>query len=213
MLIGLTGTYGCGKSLVSALLAECGAALIDADAISREMVEPGSPALEEIRLQFGGEYLTADGRLDRKRMAATVFESRERRQALNRILHPRVVAEMQRSAQKIEEAGRQTGKGSRVIVLDVPLLFEEGLERLVERTVVVTVSEAERFRRVRLRDGLGERDVVRRIAAQWPQRVKASLADHCIDNSGSPDATRRQVVRLYEEWVSQEAAPNPRGRR
>lgn len=202
MLIGLTGTYGCGKSLVSALLAECGAALIDADAISREMVEPGSPALEEIRLQFGGEYLTADGRLDRKRMAATVFESRERRQALNRILHPRVVAEMQRSAQEIEEAGRQTGKGSRVIVLDVPLLFEEGLERLVERTVVVTVSEAERFRRVRLRDGLGERDVVRRIAAQWPQRVKASLADHCIDNSGSPDATRRQVVRLYEEWVS-----------
>lgn len=202
MLIGLTGTYGCGKSLVSALLAECGAALIDADAISREMVEPGSPALEEIRLQFGGEYLTADGRLDRKRMAATVFESRERRQALNRILHPRVVAAMQRTAQEIEEAGRQTGKGSRVIVLDVPLLFEEGLERLVERTVVVTVSEAERFRRVRLRDGLGERDVVRRIAAQWPQRVKASLADHCIDNSGSPDATRRQVVRMYEEWVS-----------
>jgi dephospho-CoA kinase len=204
MLVGLTGTFGSGKSFVGAILAECGARVIDADAIVREVVAPGTGATEEIRREFGDEYLLPDGRIDRKRMAQTVFSSPQARRKLNAIVHPRVIERMNKEIERLESALPNEPK---IIVLDVPLLFEAGLADAVERIAVVTVCESERFRRVRLRDGLGERETVDRLAAQWPQRRKASLADFVVDNSGSADATRSQVLRMYEQWLSS-AKPN-----
>ncbi len=202
MLIGLTGTFGSGKSTVAAMLAELGAAVVDADAIAREVVEPGQPALEEIRREFGAEYLDADGALDRRRMAARVFANPDRREALNRIVHPRVIERMRSEIARFEAQRRATGQPE-VIVLNVPLLLEVALTGMAERVVVVTIREAERFRRVRRRDGMSEREVVARLASQWPQRRKVAAADDVIDNSGPLEVTRNQVVELYREWTRQ----------
>ncbi|HPS01708.1 MAG TPA: dephospho-CoA kinase [Candidatus Sumerlaeota bacterium] len=202
MLIGLTGTFGSGKSSVAAMFEELGAAVVDADAIAHEVVEPGQPALEAIRREFGAEYLTEDGALDRGRMAATVFADPVRREALNRIIHPRVIERMRSEIARFEAQRRQSGQPE-VVVLNVPLLLEVALAGLAERVVVVTIREAERFRRVRHRDGLSEREVVARLASQWPQRRKVAAADDVIDNSGTLEATRNQVVDLYREWTRQ----------
>lgn len=202
MLIGLTGTFGSGKSTVAALLAELGAAVVDADAIAHEVVEPGQSALEAIRREFGAEYLTEDGRLDRGRMAATVFADPARREALNRIIHPRVIERMRSEIARFEAQRRETGQPE-VIVLNVPLLLEVALAGMAERVVVVTIREAERFRRVRGRDGLSEREVVARLASQWPQRRKVAAADEVVDNSGTLEATRKQVTELYRDWTRQ----------
>lgn len=195
MLIGLTGTFGSGKSAAAAIFQECGAATIDTDAIAHEAVRPGTEALEKLRRKFGDAYLLPDGSLDRKRMAKTVFADEERREALNAIVHPYVIREMNRRIEEIQAAGTAT-----MIVLNVPLLFEYGLERQADKTVVVTISEAERVRRVRARDGLSDEEIARRVLAQWPQEKKAARADAVIDNSGSLEATRLQIHRLYDQW-------------
>ena len=204
MLIGLTGTFGSGKSTLAAMLAEFGAAIIDADAIAKEVVEPGRPALEEIRRKFGEMFLLDNGSLDRKRLAAEIFSSRAKREALEAIIHPRVREEMRRRIESLRDSAP-------IIVLNVPLLFEVGLDGSVDQTVVVTVSESERFRRARARDGLREREIVDRLAAQWPQREKTDRADKSIDNSGTQKATRSQARRLYEQW-QQEVTTNKKDR-
>ena len=200
MLIGLTGTYGSGKTLVADALAECGAAVIDADALARQAVDPGRPALEAIRRRFGEDYIQSDGTLDRARMAETVFTSPERRRELERIVHPEVRAATHREIRRLREESAAVGM-PRVIVLNVPLLFEVGMEAMVDQVVVVTVREATRFRRLRCRDGVSERQIVERLGAQWSQRFKAERADTVIDNSGSPEFARAAARRLYASWV------------
>jgi dephospho-CoA kinase len=195
MLIGLTGTFGCGKSLVATILDEMGTAIIDADAIAHEVVAVGSEALEEIRRTFGGEMLLPSGELNRKRMAEVVFASDEKRRVLNAIIHPRVVHEMDLRVEVIQRKDPY-----RIIILNVPLLFEAGLAHKVNQTVVVTITPEERMRRVRKRDGLSEEEVNRRLEAQWPQEEKVALADAVIDNAGSIVETRRQTRRLCRRW-------------
>ncbi len=196
MLIGLTGTYGSGKSTVAAIFEEAGDKVIDADAISRQVVQSGQPALEEIKNIFGPGVMNADGALDRKAMADIVFNKPESRKRLEGIIHPRVRIEME---EQIEQA-RQAKKYPN-IVLNVPLLYETGLDRMCQRVVVVTISESERFRRLRQRDKADENEVVRRLGAQWSQSLKARQADAVIDNSGSIDATRQQVLAIRQEWM------------
>jgi dephospho-CoA kinase len=199
MLIGLTGTFGSGKSTVAGMLEDLGAATVDADAIAREVVAPGSEALEEIRRHFGDEILLPNGNLDRRKVAAIVFASAEKREVLNAIIHSRVIQEMDRRIEGIQQAAPK-----RVIVLNVPLLFEAGLLHKVDKAVVVTISSQERIRRIGLRDGLTESEVTQRLRAQWTQEEKVARASAVIDNSGSLEATRSQVRRLYKEWQSAE---------
>lgn len=195
MLIGLTGTFGSGKSTVAGMLEDLGAAAVDADAIAREVVAPGSEALEEIRRHFGDEILQPNGDLDRRKVAAIVFASAEKREVLNGIIHSRVIQEMDRRIEEIRQAAPK-----RVIVLNVPLLFEAGLLHKVDKAVVVTISSQERIRRIGLRDGLTESEVTQRVQAQWTQEDKVARASALIDNSGSLDTTRSQARRLYEQW-------------
>jgi len=200
MLIGLTGTYGSGKTLVADALADCGAAVIDADTLAHQAVEPGRPALEAIRRQFGEAYIQTDGTLDRGRMAQTVFASPERRRELEQIVHPAVRTATHREIRRLREESAAADT-QRVIVLNVPLLFEAGMDAMADHVVVVTVNEAARFRRLRLRDGVGERQIVQRLGAQWSQRLKAERADTVIDNSGPPEMARAAARRLYASWV------------
>ena len=190
MRIALTGGIGSGKSTVSRLLAEKGAVIVDADAIAREIVEPGQPALEEIRGAFGPEVIDADGRLRRTRLAEIVFDDPEALARLNAITHPRIAA---RSAELLESAAAEA-----VVVYDMPLLVEQGPQALAGWDAIVVVDAPDGVRLARLvARGVDRADAQRRMAAQVPRDVRLAAADHVIDNSGDLMSLGRSVDALW----------------
>ena len=197
MRVGLTGGIGSGKSTVSALLAQKGAVVIDADAIAREIVEPGEPALDEVVRAFGAAVLSADGSLNRAALAAIVFADGDALVTLNSITHPRIAA---RSSELISAAPADA-----VIVYDMPLLVEQGGDALLGWDVVVVVDAPDDVRLVRLvQRGMDEEDARARMAAQTSREERLSAADWLIDNSGDLSALTAQVEGL---WAHLTASP------
>jgi dephospho-CoA kinase len=190
-IIGLTGGIGSGKSFVSGLLKELGAEVIDADEVARAALDRGGPAYHDAVAAFGEGILDADGHIDRARLADTVFSDDAARARLNAIVHPRVREEMARA---LEEA-RQ--KDTEVVVMDVPLLYENSLEAGVSEVLVVWTPETIQVERAVAR-GMREIDVRARIRAQLPIDEKRSRADIVIDNSGDRESTRRQVIEAWK---------------
>lgn len=193
-VIGLTGGIASGKSLVSAYLRELGAQIIDADEIARRVVQPGGPVLREIVAEFGDAVLNADGTLNRKELGRIVFSDPAKLDRLNRIIHPQILAEIKMLLNKHRKSGSE-----RIAVLDAPLLYEVGGEGLVDEVWVVDVDYPTQLKRLMRRDNLSEEDARRRIAAQIPLDEKVRRADRVIDNRSTPEDTRRQVRRLWEE--------------
>ncbi len=187
IVLGLTGSYGSGKSTVAAMLAEMGIPVIDADEIAREVVRPGAPALAEIVAAFGGSVLKEDGTLDRARLAEVVFAEEGARRRLNAIVHPRV-------GERLRQFVRENAAAP-VVALEIPLLLEGGGRGLVDQIVVVTVKESTRMERL-ARRGIDESSARARLASQLPQERKVALADHVIDNDGDRESTRAQVRAL-----------------
>jgi dephospho-CoA kinase len=194
-LIGLTGGAGSGKSTVSGMLKELGATVIDADEAAHAAYEPGSPGFESVVREFGPEYVR-DGRIDRARLGELVFHDGAARRRLNDIVHPLVREWMAARTAEAVEAGAE------VVVQDVPLLFENGLERLYSTTVLVYVPELLQLKRLVEGRGLTEDRAQAMIASQMPIEDKRKLAAHVIDNSGSRSATRHQVDRIWTEALS-----------
>lgn len=194
MNIGLTGGIASGKSTVSAMLVELGAALVDADQIAREVVEPGMPALAEIARTFGEAVLNEDGTLNRKRLGQIVFADAAQRKRLEQIVHPAIRRIMRQRMAELEKADP-----GRLVVADVPLLFESGLEGMFERVMLVYVPPHVQLERLMARDGLTREQALERIAAQMPIERKRELADIVIDNSGTKERTREQVLRYWRE--------------
>ena len=194
-VIGLTGGIATGKSAVAAMLASRGAAVVDADRLAREVVEPGRPALAEIAAEFGPEVIAADGSLDRPALAAVVFADARRRRRLEAITHPRISALMG------ERIAAAIAAGPALVVVDIPLLFENGRAGMVEGVLVVYADVATQLRRLVERDGMSEADARGRIAAQMPVEDKRRLATWVIDNGGDVDATRAQVDAWWAEVV------------
>jgi len=193
MIIGLTGGIATGKSTVAGMLRERGAAIVDADRVAREVVEPGQPALQEIVNRFGPGILNEDGTLNRKKLGEIVFADPARRKELEAVTHPAIRERMR----KMIEALRAEDP-DRLIVADIPLLFEAGLERQYEYVLLVYVPREIQMRRLMRRDGLTEEEAEKRLAAQMDIEEKKSRADYVIDNSGSPEETARQVERFLE---------------
>lgn len=194
-VIGLTGGIGTGKSTVAAILKDLGAAIIDADEAARAVVEPGTPGLAEIVEEFGAE-IAPEGRLDRRRLAAIVFNHPAALARLNAITHPRVREWMaERSLIAFEE-------GAEVVIQDVPLLFENGLEALFRGVILVYAPVQEQVSRLLAR-GMREDDARARIAAQMPIEEKRRRATWVIDNSGPLERTRPQVERLWTEITAE----------
>jgi dephospho-CoA kinase len=194
-IIGLTGGIGSGKSTVSAMLRELGATIVDADEGARAVVEPGQPALQEIRERFGAEVFAAGGHLDRERLADIVFSDERAREDLNAITHPRVRAWMAERMQAAAEAAAPA------VVLDVPLLFESGLTAGLDDIVVVWAPVETQFARAVARGGRGE-DIRARIKAQMPLDQKREHASVVIDNSGSEEDTRAQVEAFWRRLTA-----------
>ena len=195
MRIALTGGIGSGKSTVSRLLAEKGAVIVDADAIAREIVEPGEPALEEIRVAFGPEVIDADGSLRRSRLAQIVFDDPEALARLNAITHPRIAA---RSAELLESAPADA-----VVVYDMPLLVEQGPQALTGWDAIVVVDAPDEVRLERLvARGVDREDGQRRMAAQVTRDARLAAADHVVDNSGDLASLERAVDALWTTLTS-----------
>jgi dephospho-CoA kinase len=211
-VIGLTGGIGTGKSTVARLLAELGAVVIDSDAIVHELQAPGTPLLAAIVDAFGPDVLRPDGALDRAALGARVFADPEARVRLNALVHPAVGRE---SLRRLESA---RAAGAALVVLDIPLLFETRLHGTASRanlgaeTVVVVYAPRElQVARQLERNGYARAEAERRVDAQMSIEEKRALADHVIDNSGSLDATRRQVRALYERLVGEAPAAGASG--
>jgi len=194
-VLGLTGGIGSGKSMVASMFAQLGADVIDADRLARDVVEPGQPALQEIASAFGRDILLPDGRLDRGKLGRIIFADPVARVTLNAITHPRI-----RERMDAEIAARQSGPG--VLIVDIPLLYENERTGRVETVIVVWVDTETQLRRLVERDGLSEHDARQRIAAQMPLDEKRARADVVIDNSGSRENTRRQVDAIYRRYAS-----------
>ncbi len=203
LLVGLTGGIGSGKTSVSDLLAALGAAVECSDKIVRELQARGGAALRAIVEAFGPEYLTADGELDRPKLGALVFNDPQARTKLNLLIHPLVTGELQRRAAAHRASQRE------VIVLDIPLLLEgkkagvgTGAVVKFDLIAVVYASPAQQLERVTARDSLSETDAGARIGSQLSIEEKRALADVVIDNTGTWEATEKQVRELYAQWVA-----------
>lgn len=174
------------------MLRELGAVVVDADEATHAVYEPGSPGFDAVVREFGAGYVL-DGRIDRARLGALVFGDEDARRRLNAIVHPLVREWMAaRTAEAVQN-------GAEVVVQDVPLLFESGLARLYSTVLVVWVPDQVQLERLMKGRGLGEDRARAMIAAQMPIEEKRALANHVIDNSGSRDATRKQVHKIWED--------------
>lgn len=196
LVIGLTGGMGAGKSTVARLFAELGAHVVDADAIAREVVEPGEPALAAIADEFGDEVLTDDGALDRAAMAGIVFADRERLDALEAITHPAIRDRI--SERLAEHASADDGDG-RVVVLDHPLLVETGLADDLEVVVVVTAPEDLRVERLAEGRGIDPDDARARMRNQAGDEERRAAATHVVVNDGDVDDLEERVRAV---WLS-----------
>ncbi|MCQ2453540.1 MAG: dephospho-CoA kinase [Clostridia bacterium] len=185
-VIGLTGGIACGKSTVARYLRTLGVPVLDADAISHELTAEGGEALPQIRAVFGDEVFNGEV-LNRRALGQAVFGHPEALEKLNAILHPLVIGRMQ----------RQTGESAAaVLVWDVPLLFETGMDRLCDETWCVTVRRGTQIRRIHRRDHLPAAEAEARIDAQMPLDEKAKRADHVIQNDRPLGETQKRARRL-----------------
>jgi dephospho-CoA kinase len=199
-VLGLTGGMASGKSLVARILRELGAEVIDADAVAREVVEPGTPALREIAQAFGAGILRPDGTLDRPALARLIFTDPAARARLNAIMHPRIRARMAERLEALRHA-----RPDAIVVLEIPLLLDTAPADAypLDGIVVVYVDEQTQAARLAERDGVSPDEARRRLSAQRPLREKLPQATWTIDNSGPPEATRRAVEALWRSWREQ----------
>jgi dephospho-CoA kinase len=192
--VGLTGGVASGKSTVSAMLAELGAVVIDADQLAREVVAKGTPGLEQVVAAFGPELLTADGDLDRAAMGAIVFHDDEKRKLLEGIVHPLV---FERYAEL-----EATASADDVVVHDIPLLAESGRAEGFDAVIVVDAPHTVQVDRMLRERGWTRADAEARIAAQATREQRLAIATHVIDNTGDREALRARVAEVYEQLTA-----------
>lgn len=192
-LIGLTGGIASGKTTVAKILQRLGAAVVDADALSREVVEPERPAWKEIIKAFGEEILQADRALDRQKLRATIFNNPAARKTLESIIHPRVRALAE------ERIGRHAAAGYEIVVYEVPLLFEGNLHEWLRPVVLVACDVQIQKQRLQYRDRLNTEEAQRHIDAQMSLEEKRRLADYVIENDGDLEDLERQVQAVLKK--------------
>ncbi|MFO8060687.1 MAG: dephospho-CoA kinase [Bacillota bacterium] len=195
IIIGLTGGLGSGKTAVGDFLRRGRVPVISCDEISHQLMRPGHPMYERTVAEFGDSVLDADGRLDRGKLGERIFSDPDARERLQEITHPGILEEMGCRLRQLAT------EGARVVILDIPLLYEEGLEDMCDEVWVVWCRREQQVRRVMRRDGLSEDEVNRRIDAQMPLQEKIRRADLVIDNSGTPDALACRLAQIWELWM------------
>jgi dephospho-CoA kinase len=194
LLVGLTGGIASGKSTAGEIFRELGVHMIDADQVSRDLVAPSLPALDEIAAAFGPAILGENGELDRAALGDLIFADPKKRLTLERIIHPRIAEEIDR---RVEELRRKFPEG--IIMVDAALTIEVGNQDRYEYLVVVYTDEETQLRRLTERDGLENSEARMRIEAQMPLARKVEYADFVIDNGGSAEELSAEVERVGRE--------------
>ncbi len=191
-VIGLAGGIGSGKSTVSRMLRGLGARIIDTDQISKELMQKGGSLLSDVIDNFGEDMLLEDGNLNRKKMADLIFSDDEKRKLLNDLTHPKIINELKNRLCAIKKMNEYE-----VIVVDCALLFEMGLDKLVEQTWLVDVDKDVQISRLMSRDNLSRDEALDRINSQMSLEEKRERSDIKIDNSHSVENTQRQIFDLW----------------
>lgn len=201
ILIGLTGGVATGKSTVARMFQQCGAIVIDADALAKAVVQPGKAAWQDIVRRFGKSILNPDRTINRQALGAIVFRHPAKRRMLERLIHPRVAREQRRLTREAARKDRDA-----VVIYDVPLLFESGIAKRVEKIIVVTADQKTQIARLKKRNGLSRAEALRRIRSQMPLTQKIRRADLVIDGT-LPRATGRKRVRDAFKVLATLASP------
>lgn len=196
LLVGLTGGIGSGKSTVAGLLAARGCIVIDADAFARDLLAPDGAALEDVLDEFGQDLLGPDGALDRRRLAAIVFDDEERRRRLEELMHPRIAEAISAELSRLASA---SDADRMIVVIDHPLLVETGRAGDHDAVVVVVADEGTRVARVAATRGLAPAEVRARVRAQVDDDARRAVATHVLVNDGTPAELERAVDALHEE--------------
>jgi len=194
--VGLTGSIGVGKSFVTSIFAELGCHVLDADQTAREVVMPDAPGLTAITEEFGEEILNPDGTLNRKQLGAVVFADGDKRQRLNHILHPFIIArqdEIMRAWEREDPDG--------IGIIDAALMIESGGYRRFDKLIVVHCRPEVQLERLMLRDKLSREEAQRRIESQMSQEEKQKFADYLIDTSDGFEPTRARTVDVYNQLI------------
>lgn len=194
LTIGLTGGIASGKSTVTKMIRELGIPVIDADQIARDVVKMGEEAYKQIIQTFGQDILQENGEIDRTKLGAIVFHNEQERKKLNAIVHPVVRRRM------LAEKEAYVQKGAQTVVLDIPLLFESELTHLVDKIIVVYVDDDVQLERLMKRNGFSKEEELARIRAQMPLREKVKKADAVIDNNGTIEETKQQLLQIFKRW-------------
>jgi dephospho-CoA kinase len=197
LIIGLTGGIGSGKSTVSHHFESLGVPVIDADIITRELVAPGQPALQEIAQQFGPDILLADGTLDRAQLRQRVFEHDDERKKLEAILHPRVRESMRQRVTTL----RDSNPPPPYCILSIPLLIESGWTELIQRVLVVDASPTQQRQRASQRDGLNMEQINAVISSQVDRDTRLAAADDIIHNDADIAALHAQIDTLHQRYL------------
>ncbi|WP_392454042.1 dephospho-CoA kinase [Chryseomicrobium aureum] len=195
MIIGLTGSIATGKSTVANRFKEHGIPVVDADLIARQVVEPGSETLQKIAQAFGESALHADGTMNREEIGRQIFGNEEKRALLNGIIHPAIRKEM------LRQKDHHLANGKKIVILDIPLLFESKLEHFVEQILVVATSREIQKHRLMARNGLSEQEALERMNSQLSIDDKAKWADEVIRNDGTLEELEAQVDALVNNWM------------
>jgi dephospho-CoA kinase len=194
LIVGLTGGVASGKTVVSQVLKEEGAYIIDADRIARELVQPHKPAWNELIRAFGKEILREDGSIHRKKLADKVFADPNQRKLLNQILHPRIKEEMDRRTKEIGQKDPEA-----IVVIDAPLIVELGDHREMDKLIVVTTTQTQQIERLKDRDGAKPEEALRIVSSQMPLEEKVKLANFVIRNEGSLEETKKRAREVFKE--------------
>jgi dephospho-CoA kinase len=193
ILVGLTGGVATGKSTVAEMFKQCGAIVIDADELAREVVKPGKPAWRQIVKTFGKTVLNPDRTLNRRVLGAVVFGNRTKLRRLELIIHPRVA----RGQERLTKQAAQKNPHA-VVIYDVPLLFEAQIDKRVDLTIVVTADRDTQIARLKKRNGLSRSQAIRRINSQMPLAKKIQRADYVLYGTRPRPSLRRQVGQLLK---------------
>lgn len=207
LLVGLTGNIGSGKSTVARMLSERGATIIDADVLSRRAVELGTPAYNKIVSRWGRAVVAADGHLDRAALRRVVFADQAQLEELNEIVHP----EVERLRERLVSEART--RGDRVVVCDIPLLFEKGMADRFEKIVLVDATRPIRLERLLQDRGLQTTEAMEIIAAQMPAELKRARADYIIENNGTLTQLERRVKDMWSSLMHEAAGVRSVARR
>jgi dephospho-CoA kinase len=190
--VGLTGGIASGKSLAAEVFKELGARLIDADSIAREIVEPGREGWKKIVENFGRDVLEKNGIVDREKLGSIVFSDTTKRKLLNNLLHPLIIGKIKKALKEIEKQ-----ESVPMVIVDVPLLIECGLQKYFDKILVVYADRLTQKKRLMERSHLKEKEAEARIDSQMKLDEKRERADYIIENSGSRPELKKQVLRVY----------------